>query len=344
MKDQNAEKYYSVDDFSSVEKIDMHVHLNSCTTGVIGLGEKFNYKQVLINTDVADEFPSNEEQHRVACAMRQQYPDRLNHITAFSMQGWEDEDWVDRTIKKLKADFADGAVAVKVWKNIGMIEKNKADQFIMIDDPRFDPVVDFIIQEGKAMAGHLGEPKNCWLPLEAMTVNNDWDYFSKHPEFHMYLHPEYPSYEAQIDARDRFLERHPDLRFIGCHLGTLEWSVDELAKRLDKFPNMAVDSAERLSHLQDQSQKDRERVRDFFIKYQDRIMYGSDFIEDSSITDMKSAREQWQKIWFNEWEYLVSDKEMTSERINGPFQGLHLPKDVVDKIYRHNIVRWLKLK
>ena len=51
MKDQSAEKYYSVDDFSSVEKIDMHVHLNSCTTGVIGLGEKFNYKLVFINTD-----------------------------------------------------------------------------------------------------------------------------------------------------------------------------------------------------------------------------------------------------------------------------------------------------
>ena len=46
------------------------------------------------------------------------------------------------------------------------------------------------------------------------------------------------------------LEKHPDLQFIGAHLGSLEWSVDELAKRLNKFPNMAVDMAARISHLQ----------------------------------------------------------------------------------------------
>ena len=344
MKDMNTVEYYSVDDFALVEKTDMHVHLNTCTTGVIGLGEKFNYRVVLINTDVADEFPSNDEQHRVACTMRRQYPDRLNHMTAFSMAGWDDADWTDRTIEKLKADFADGAVAVKVWKNIGMVVQDKNGKYIMIDDPRFDPVFNFIIRENKTVAGHLGEPRNCWLPLDEMSVNNDRDYFQKHPEFHMYLHPEYPSYDDQINARDHFLERHPDLRFIGAHLGSLEWSVDELAKRLDKFPNMAVDLAERLSHLQAQSQIDREKVRDFFIKYQDRIMYGSDFIEDESITDVAGAREHWRNIWFNEWEYLVSDNEMTSERINGTFIGLHLPKDVVDKIYRLNVIRWLKLE
>ncbi len=66
----------------------------------------------------------------------------------------------------------------------------------------------------------------------------------------MYLHPEFPSYEDQIKARDHMLEKHPDLKFIGAHLGSLEWSADELAKRLDKFPNMVVDMAARISHLQ----------------------------------------------------------------------------------------------
>ena len=270
MKDRTLE-YYTADDFSSVEKIDMHVHLNSCTTGVIGLGETLRYKVVLIDTDVP-EFPSVDEQHRVACTMRQRHPGRLEHLTAFSLQGWDSKDWTDRTIEKLKSDFLDGASGVKVWKNIGMVVKNEAGQYIMIDDPKFDPVMDFIIQEDKTVLGHLGEPKNCWLPLEEMTVNNDRDYFRNHPEYHMFLHPEYPSYDDQINARDRFLERHPSLRFIGAHLASLEWSVDELAKRLDRFPNLAVDLAERLSQLQVQSQADREKVRQFFIKYQDRII------------------------------------------------------------------------
>ena len=92
----------------------------------------------------------------------------------------------------------------------------------------------------------------------------------------MFLHPEYPSYEDQINARDHLLELHPDLIFIGCHLGSLEWNVDELAKRLDKFPNMAVDMAARICHLQYQSQRTAIKVRDFCIKYQDRLLYGTD--------------------------------------------------------------------
>ncbi len=109
-----------------------------------------------------------------------------------------------------------------------------------------------------------------------MTVSSDSSYFAEHPEYHMFLHPEYPSYEAQIKARDHLLEKHPDLKFIGCHLGSLEWNVDSLAKRLDRFPNMVVDMSARICHLQFQSASNRNRVRNFCIKYQDRLLYGTD--------------------------------------------------------------------
>ena len=105
----------------------------------------------------------------------------------------------------------------------------------------------------------------------------------------MFLHPEYPSYEDQINARDHLLELHPDLKFIGCHLGSLEWNVDELAKRLDKFPDLAVDMSARICHLQYQSAKDREKVRDFCIKYQDRLLYGTD-LSDNDGNDGRSFK------------------------------------------------------
>ena len=151
-----------------------------------------------------------------------------------------------------------------------MAYKDSAGRFIMIDDPKFDPVIEFIIEQEKTVMAHFGEPKNCWLPLDQMTVNNDRNYFKNHPEYHMYLHPEYPCYDDQINARDRFVEKQPDMRFVGAHLGSLEWDVDELAKRLDKFPNMAVDMAARISHLQHQTKLNREKVREFLIRYQDR--------------------------------------------------------------------------
>ena len=161
----------------------------------------------------------------------------------------------------------------------------------MIDDPAFDSIIDFIAKSDIPVVGHLGEPKNCWLPLEKMTIKGDQSYFRQNPKYHMYLHPEFPSYEAQMEARDHMLEKHPDLKFIGAHLGSLEWSVAELAKRLDKFPNMAVDMAARISHLKYQAKTNWQEVHDFCVKYQDRLLYATD-LQTNDTEDPSSVRKQ----------------------------------------------------
>ncbi len=233
-----------------------------------------------------------------------------------------------------------GAIGVKVWKNIGMVERDKDGNFIMIDNARFDPVIDFIRKSGKTLCGHLGEPKNCWLPIEKMTVNNDKQYFKDHPQYHMYLHPEYPSYEDQIAARDSMLEKHPDIRFMGAHLGSLEWSVDELARHFEEFPNMTVDMAERICHLEVQSREDREKVRNFFIKYQDRILYGTDQGDYAGVDpDPAKMRATTHDTWMNDWKYFTSGDTLSNWKVDGKFRGLQLPREVVEKIYYKNAER-----
>src|SRR4051812_927825 len=96
-----------------------------------------------------------------------------------------------------------------------------------------------------------------------MATPNDRLYFAGHPQDQMYLHPEYPSYDTIMQARDHLLEKHPKLRFNGAHFGSLEWSVDEIAKRLDKFPNMSVEPAERFGQIQYQSLTGWQKVHDF---------------------------------------------------------------------------------
>lgn len=157
----------------------------------------------------------------------------------------------------------------------------------------------------------------------------------------MYLHPEYPSYEDQIKARDNFVAKHPDMLFIGCHLGSLEWNIDSLASRLDRFPNMAVDMSARICHLQYQSVKERDRVRDFCIRYQDRLLYGTDVGYGGN--EPETFRKDMHKTWIDDWKYFTSKDEMTSDLFKGSFKGLQLPKEVVDKIYRINAVNWYKL-
>ena len=91
----------------------------------------------------------------------------------------------------------------------------------------------------------------------------------------MFNKPDFPSHEQLIAARDNVLAKHPTLRFIGAHLGSLEFDVDEVAARLARYPNFAVDISARLGDLAIQ---DSAKVRQFFLDYPDRILFGTDIV------------------------------------------------------------------
>lgn len=329
-----TERFYTMDDYPSVEKIDIHVHWHTADTAFMAVAREDNFRLLTINTDYGD-FPPIAEQLDLASAHHQAYPERLAFASTFPMSGWDDAGWEAKTIDHLDRTIAEGAVAVKVWKNIGMGFKDADGENVMIDDPGFDPVFDHIRDRGVVLIGHQGEPKNCWLPLEEMTVNNDRGYFKNHPQYHMYLHPEEPSYETHMQVRDRMLAKNPELRFMGAHLASLEWSVDSLAAFLDRYPNAVVDMAARMGQVQYQSSQDREKVRQFLIDYQDRVLYATDLTVGPD-DDPATFRAQAHKKWMEDWQYLTTDDTMTVPELDGEFQGLKLPADVVDKIYHVN--------
>jgi predicted TIM-barrel fold metal-dependent hydrolase len=168
-----------------------------------------------------------------------------------------------------------------------------------------------------------------------MTVRSDKEYFRAHPQYYMYTHPEVPNHEAQLAARDRMLAQHPRLRFDSVHLASLEWDVDEVAAFLDRFPLAKVDLAARMSHLEYQAVHEREKVRNFLIRYQNRILYGTDMEVGPGDTDPRIATEAHQ-TWLEDWRFLNTSAAMRSAEFNGEFHGLELPNTVVDKIYGGN--------
>lgn len=333
--DQKQE-YYTVEDFRSVKKIDTHIHMRTENPDFIEQAIKDNFK--LLNIDVYKAGGASvEDQRTLAIKHLNTYAPDISYATTFSLANWDSEQWQQETIKHLQESFKQGAIGVKVWKNIGMELRDKNNNFVMIDHPRFDPVFDFIAKNGITLLSHQGEPKDCWLPLDEMTFHKH--YFSKHPEYHMYLHPEYPSYEDQIIARDNMLRKNPDLKVVSVHLASLEWSVDEMAKRLDKFPNMAIDIAARIKHLQLQAKEERQKTYDFFIKYQDRLLYATDFV----ITDAMDSAEMKQTVhdkWVDDWRFFTTDEKITTPGIKGEYRGLKLPRNIIDKIYRENAEAW----
>lgn len=333
---ENKALYYQL------EKVDAHIHYNTNRAAMLELAKEENFRFVTINTDIYF-FPSIDEQEQIVFDQRKAFGNRLDFIGTFPADGFTEADWLANTIAKIQSIVDKGAVSIKIWKNIGMELRGAAGELAMIDDARIAPIFKYMADNGINFTGHQGEPKNCWLPIEKMTIKQDTDYFTLHPEYHMFLHPDFPSYEAQIAARDNVLTNNPTLKFCGCHFASLEWSVEEIGKRLDKYPNMMVDTAERISHLQHRAVTDPDVVRDFVMKYQDRIIYGTDIIDDNSLSD-EALKTHLKAIWDRHWKYFTTSDMMTSPKVSQPFKGLGLPMEVVEKIYTHNAVKFYKLQ
>jgi hypothetical protein len=304
--------YYSANDFGKILKIDSHIHINSNDGAFEDIAAADSFLLITLGVDHGDS-ANMKSQHDYAVASVEKHPGRIFYGSSFVFDtaGFGSMEWIMNTQTEISNGIAGGAVAVKIWKNVGMTVQDRTGKFIMIDDPRLDDIIKYIIYKGLPITGHLGEPRNCWLPLDKMTVSSDSSYFARNPQYHMFLHPEYPTYEDQINSRDH--------------------------------PNMAADMSARICHLQYQSASDREKVRNFIIKYQDRLLYGTDAGYSGS-NNPEGFKKRMHETWLDDWKYLTSDEQMTSDKFRGTFQGLKLPKEVVRKIYSENAIKWYKLK
>jgi predicted TIM-barrel fold metal-dependent hydrolase len=330
-------KYYSANDFYNVEKIDAHIHINTNRKNLGELAGKDNFIFISINVDAFPDF-SIEKQQEHSVKQHEFFPDRFFHLTTFRAKGFEQPGWEESVLSYLRKSVAKGAVGVKVWKNIGMDEKTRDGRYIMIDDPLFDNIFSFMEEHNIPLTGHLGEPRSCWLPMEKIIMPGDIDYFGKNPEYHMYLHPECPAYEMHIQATENLLNKHPRLVYVGAHLASLEWDVDELARRFDAFPLMSADLTERICYLQYQSVSDWAKVYDFVMKYQDRLLYGTDIISDGTMDTVEEDKHA-HDLWVRDWIYFTQDGIMTTPGMDLEFRGLKLPRSVVDKIFSKNARR-----
>ncbi|MCX6225346.1 MAG: amidohydrolase family protein, partial [Bacteroidia bacterium] len=315
-------KYYTAADFEKVPKIDAHFHYLTTNGRFIEFATTQLFS--LVSPNVDNVVPI-DDQWDISRTILKSYPRGISFLATFDPDSFARPGFASGVIARIETSLLQGASGVKIWKNIGMELKDSAGRYVMADNPAFEPIFRYLEKNRIPLLAHLGEPRNCWLPEAQMTDDGDRSYFKDNPQYHMYLHPEMPSYQQQISARDHLLQMYPDLILVGAHLGSLEWNVDELALRFDRYPNFAVDMAARIGHLRNQSKENRERVRRFLITYQDRILYGTDMeVHDAVIRDFDQASRDIRNGWLNDWIYLATDSIVQN------VQGLKLPAEVVD--------------
>jgi len=320
--------------------IDAHAHYAGDRPRTIEWMDQADVK--ILNICVGGEGQEWRQQAERYGPLARAHPDRYAWCTSFSLPGFDDPHYAEKVIAQLQEDVAAGAIACKAWKAIGMDLKRPDGQFVMIDDPIFEPIFAHLEQVDVPLIMHMAEPMDCWRPLDEN--NRFYRYYSKHPEWHMYGRDDVPHHSEIMAARDRAVERHPRLTVIGAHFGCMEYDVDEIAKRLDAYPNFAVDTSgpSRMTNL---AAQDHGKVRAFFIKYQDRILYGSDAGTENKLQSQMTEEEAegslrlLKDIFQVGWDYYRTDKQF---QIKGwDVHGLALPEEVREKLFLTNARRWI---
>lgn len=254
-----------------------------------------------------------------------------------------------------------GAQGVKVWKDLGMYARDDKGKLIKADDPRLDPFWTRCGELGLPVLMHTADEKEYWQPL----TYNSFHYGLRADQDQHYHNPEMPSWEELIRQRDAVLKRHPKTNFIGAHMGSQSLDLKELGETFEKYSNFSVDTAARQRIL---GRLNPNAIRDFFVKYQDRILFGTDNMvlfagrkPDKSGNISVYPRDDPNWLWVDpkdteavrRWQetaafdyaqylqYFETDRHdlLDPNRSGGAWlrmPGVKLSKDVLEKIYHAN--------
>jgi len=315
-----------------MKPVDMHAHVYETGPAFVEMLQRLDLSMLdvlyLDDTDPARKRLANLRD--AAQRFVNSSSNRALLCTTFDPFSLGDPDFAQRQIQSIGRDIDNGAVAVKVWKNVGMEIRNASGQRVLPDDPAFQPIYLYLAKRGVPLIAHFADPDVAWQP-----TSKNAKYYLEHPQWDMHAVTDPPSKDEILQARDRVIAANPDLTIIGAHFGSMEDHLDQVAAHLDRYPNFVVDTSARVSRLIGHPTNE---VRDFFLKYQDRILYGSDMVYEAGAND-ESAMREWENQYLLDWRYFATDDFFDYHGRRA--EGLNLPNAVLKKFFHDNALRWI---
>lgn len=231
-----------------------------------------------------------------------------------------------RMADKLTAAVREGASGLKLLKSLGLMIRDRDGKLIPPDDRRFDPVWQRAAELKVPVLWHCADPIAFFKPTSEK--NERWEELYRHPEWSFYG-KDFPSHQSLIDARNRVIARHPKTTFICAHMADIPEDLAKLSGYLDQYPNMNVEIAARVSELGRQPYT----ARKFFLKYPDRILFGTDGVPPvSELIPHWRFLETWDEF------FPYEDNPFPPQGFWNIY-GLGLPDDVLKKVYYENAER-----
>jgi len=263
---------------------------------------------------------------------RLKYADRFIIFTNIDFSKIDEPDFVAAETAKLERAVAMGVKGIKVWKDLGMMVRDKSGQLVAIDDPRLDEIWKKIGALKIPVLMHSADPVAFWQPVdrfneryEELTIGGAW--------LNSYAGSAYPSRETLLAQRESLLKNHPETIFIGAHMGELGNNLRVLGELFDRYPNFYVDISARVNELGRQPYT----ARDFFIKHQDRLLFGIDLYPE---TEIYQAHYRFLETRDEYFDYPHHNFKFGRWKI----YGMGLPDSVLEKVYYKNAVKLLGLK
>jgi predicted TIM-barrel fold metal-dependent hydrolase len=266
---------------------------------------------------------SGETLKEMVDAARKQAPGRFVVFANIDFDGIDEPGWTERAVAQIQEDYDNGARGVKIFKNLGLTVLDSQGNRVHTDDPRIDPIWAKAGELGIPVLIHTGEPAVFWAPIDHK--NERWLEMKNFPDRHRGDSTRYPSWEVVMQEQWNVFRKHPETTFINAHFGWMANDLARLGEHLDEFPNVYTETAAIIAELGRQPRF----AKEFFIKYQDRLLFGKD-----------TYRPHEYHTYFR---VLESDDEYFDyfRRRHAFWQmyGLDLPDEVLQKLYYKNALK-----
>ena len=234
--------------------------------------------------------------------------------------------WAERAVKQLEADVAAGAVGVgEISKGFGLNIQKADGSRLKVDDPELDPIWQAAARLDIPVFIHTAEPQAFFAPHDLH--NERWLELALFPG-RAATETRGVTFEELVAQRNRLFARNPKTRFIAAHFG---WHANDLAKAsamLDAYPNVVTEVGAILYDIGRQPRA----AHDFFVKYQDRILFGKDSFQPAEYP-------YYWRVFETKDEYFDYYRDYHAF---WKLYGVGLPDAVLKKVYRDNALRVVK--
>ena len=249
--------------------------------------------------------------------------DRVKFLTGINFNGVGTPGWAEKAVAQMEADKKAGAVGIgEVGKGFGLSTRKADGSRLKLNDPELKPVWAAAARLKLPVFIHTADPQEFFRPVDY--TNERWLEQSLFPE-RRYPQDRYPSFEQLMAERDSLFKANPQTTFVAAHLGWHANDLGRLGTMFDQMPNVLGEMGAVLYDIGRQPRA----AHDFFVKYQDRILFGKDSYQPEEYPYYWRVLETRDDYFDYYRDYHAFWK----------LYGIDLPDTVLKKVYYQNALR-----